>query len=325
MDKEGFERFLRKRDLPQDFIENVIAQVEQFEKYLTGKGKSIEKVTEEDIRDYHLWRDKTNKKGEYSDSLWFYFRYTGDYVLQEAVIQFFETRSWLSKFSDSLEILGEKKKKAIMQGNEEILMSLSPQERAHWTREAMNRLDASIDEEKRKEIMFCCSHVYPEQVTRKLREEYQKSKDIDRLLRMLHNILVKRLEESPEDFDASLEGRPDIVHRFLQSVQNDHSWGAGIRKGSVIYITKVPYCARGYYDAENEKERRFYYCHCPMVREAIKSGLEISPTFCYCGGGFYKPLWEGILGKKVDIEVIQSVLQKDSCCRIAVYLPFLMD
>lgn len=69
------------------------------------------------------------------------------------------------------------------------------------------------------------------------------------------------------------------------------------------------------------QEKRQYYCHCPRVRDALKTGVTISATYCYCGAGFYKGIWEEILQEPVEVEVLKSVLKGDQVCTIAVHLP----
>jgi predicted hydrocarbon binding protein len=52
-------------------------------------------------------------------------------------------------------------------------------------------------------------------------------------------------------------------------------------------------------------------------------GLEpaLPEDYCYCGAGFYKGIWEEILGEPVEVEVLESVLQGGDVCRIAIHLP----
>jgi hypothetical protein len=40
----------------------------------------------------------------------------------------------------------------------------------------------------------------------------------------------------------------------------------------------------------------------------MRMGEQISPTLCYCGAGWYRRIWEGILEKPVEkIEMLHSV------------------
>jgi len=69
------------------------------------------------------------------------------------------------------------------------------------------------------------------------------------------------------------------------------------------------------------EKKRQYYCHCPIVRDVIKVSETISPTYCYCGAGYYKGIWEEILQEPIEVEVLESVLKGDEVCKIAIYLP----
>jgi predicted hydrocarbon binding protein len=53
----------------------------------------------------------------------------------------------------------------------------------------------------------------------------------------------------------------------------------------------------------------------------LKTSETLSPTYCYCGAGFYQGIWEEILQQPVQVELLESVLKGDDVCKIAIYLP----
>jgi len=68
--------------------------------------------------------------------------------------------------------------------------------------------------------------------------------------------------------------------------------------------------------------KRYYMCHCPLARASILSGEpEISPTWCYCSGGYEKLKFDVIFGEPVEVEVLESALVGDPRCRFAVEIP----
>jgi predicted hydrocarbon binding protein len=73
-------------------------------------------------------------------------------------------------------------------------------------------------------------------------------------------------------------------------------------------------------ESDPEKRRQFY-CHCPRIRDVLKSGETIPPIYCYCGAGFYKGIWEEILQQPVQVELLESVLMGDDVCTIRIDLP----
>jgi hypothetical protein len=101
-------------------------------------------------------------------------------------------------------------------------------------------------------------------------------------------------------------------------------WGlAGIRQGNTIIAIKIPKSGNllAYMREPDPAVRRRMYCHCPRVRDAIRTGEALSPLYCYCGAGYYKGLWEEIVGQPVEIKVIESILAGDNVCKIAIRLP----
>ncbi len=57
------------------------------------------------------------------------------------------------------------------------------------------------------------------------------------------------------------------------------------------------------------------------MRDALRLREPLSRTYCYCGAGFYKGIWEEILQVPVEVEVLESVLAGGEVCRIAISLP----
>jgi hypothetical protein len=47
----------------------------------------------------------------------------------------------------------------------------------------------------------------------------------------------------------------------------------------------------------------------------------MSPTFCWCGSGWYRRLWEGILGQPIEIEHVETLLNGNDQCTLTVTLP----
>lgn len=63
---------------------------------------------------------------------------------------------------------------------------------------------------------------------------------------------------------------------------------------------------------------RYDRCYCPLAREA---GAALSPTFCECTCGWAKALFETVLGRPVEVELLETVRRGGSSCRFQVSLP----
>lgn len=222
-------------------------------------------------------------------------------------------RAWLAKFSSCLdEIAGEEIRKEVMKGSEDLSSHSSRQEVIGWSRKAMKRLDSLVDDRKRREIMAGCACQYPKSDLQDIRKQFEETQDID----LVHQMLQGR-------FEAFLENTLQLDDELVQEIVR-RGWGlAGIKEGDTIIATKIPksgYLVE-YMKQTDPQERRQYYCHCPRVRDALKASETIPPTYCYCGAGFYKGIWEEILQKPVEVEVLETVLTGDEVCKIAVHLP----
>jgi hypothetical protein len=223
-------------------------------------------------------------------------------------------RAWLAKFSGGLdEVAGEEIRVEVMQGNEALSSDSSRDEVIAWSRMAMERLEARVDEEGQKSIMTGCACQYPRSGLQDVRKEYEATQDIDVAHRMLQ-----------ERFEAFLRNTLELGDELFAEVVR-RGWGlAGIKQGDTIIATKIPksgYLLQYMQETDPEKKRQ-YYCHCPRVRDALQTGVTISPTYCYCGAGFYKGIWEEILQAPVEVEVLESVLKGDQVCTIAIRLPY---
>jgi len=222
-------------------------------------------------------------------------------------------RTWLAKFTRGLdEAVGEEIREQVMVGSEELSSGSSQKEVIDWSKGAIERLDALVDERTCREIMTGCACQYPKSALQEVRRAYEQTGDVDLALEMLQEQFVSLLKDS---LGLSDELVKDIVSR---------GWGsAGIREGDTIIATKIPKSGNlvEYMRETDPEKKRQLYCHCPRVRDALKTGTAISLTYCYCGAGFYRGIWEEILQRPVKVEVLESVLDGGEVCRIAVRLP----
>lgn len=193
--------------------------------------------------------------------------------------------AWPDKLSQALkDHLGEAAANEIMAEVDQ-LAEMDEKTRAARVAQAMDKLDARVpDQEMKIKIMTECScECFVEHIA-EFKEEWNEHRDIDRLLALMHGkvFLVK-----PE------------------------------RKGNIVYITKAPRFPEEYKKAKTPAEKQYYFCHCDYVRALAGP---ISPTYCLCGAGWCKKIWEAVFERPVTVDVVQSVLQGDEVCKFAVHL-----
>jgi predicted hydrocarbon binding protein len=151
------------------------------------------------------------------------------------------------------------------------------------------------------------------------REIFQSCANVD-------EYIAKKKQKFLEQMEACRrEGRlffaQEVTDEVLEFIRNVPEMGGGVRVGNIVYETKIPFLTQAYLDESDPTLKRYYYCHCPWAREAVKSGQPVAPIFCHCSAGFHKKPWEGALGQKVQVDVLESVLQGDDRCRFAIHLP----
>lgn len=203
---------------------------------------------------------------------------------------------WFQRFAESLNrYIGKKEAKRVAKGWDTLPTGSSKhaqEQRTLWIKAAMESLDNQFDEEMKNRILIdTCPHSYPKTRINKMRSEFKRLGSVD-----------------------------DLLDVMLQ----DTSWGGTsfydipIRKGNIIYVTKVPFAPKAFRDAVTDDEKRLAYCHCSLVK---RSKEPISHTFCCCSGGWVKQLWEGIFEMPVDVWLTKSLLKGDDHCTHAVQIP----
>jgi hypothetical protein len=160
--------------------------------------------------------------------------------------------------------------------------------------------------------MLGCACQYPKSELADVRQAYLVSGDLG----VAHQMLQERFEAFLRD---SLQLEEELIAEVVR-----RGWGlAGVRQGRTIIATKIPksqYLAAYLAEPDPEK-RRQTYCHCPRIRDVLQSSGSLPATYCYCGAGYYKGIWEGIVQAPVEVELLESVLDGGEVCKVAIHLP----
>jgi effector-binding domain-containing protein len=194
---------------------------------------------------------------------------------------------WQDRFWDGLgEILGEKSREMIVEGSERITPHSTGYERAVWVKTALERLEDHADEEQISEIICRCAHVRPDADIAQFRTVYEKNNDID-----------------------------DLMAAYAESQE----WiEKPYRKDNVIYTTKVPMNREAWEKATTLKDKIRHFCYCPVVHHMLD---ETPRIFCLCGGGWARQVFENVLGTKVKVKLLRSVVSGDNVCAWELHLP----
>lgn len=182
----------------------------------------------------------------------------------------------------------------------------------------LEKLDA-LEREKGKAAFVKVRHGLTKEDFRWAREKFLKYNDIDQfaeaiLQEQLENL--KRLKDNRESFYG--QAISEQVYQFALSVP-DLFYGK--RYGNKILATAIPFHAHEYLNAESDREKRYFMCHCQFARESILTDRTVSDTMCSCSLGHNLMFWETVLDTELEGEVLHSALRGDDHCRFAIFLP----
>ena len=167
-----------------------------------------------------------------------------------------------------------------------------------WVLGALDRLDESVPGERTRAcVLNGCAHRYPRVQLLRMKAAYEEEGDILRF--------IERLNRDDDLFPSRI------------------FWEEGSPK-HVVYTEKLvpPWNREAYDRATDPVEKRYYGCFCSLVKEVIRTGEELSPTFCNCSAGWFVQMWETILDRSpIRVDVVQSILRGDDRCVFAIHLP----
>lgn len=120
------------------------------------------------------------------------------------------------------------------------------------------------------------------------------------------------------DFKRDIKQYKKLTDEQVEDIIQ-RGWGAaGILEGQTIIATKIPSQFHEYFEETDTRKKKFYYCHCPRIKQELLEGADLDSIYCYCGGGFYKDIWEYITDKEVKITVLNSLFDGDETCKFKI-------
>jgi len=101
----------------------------------------------------------------------------------------------------------------------------------------------------------------------------------------------------------------ESIDEFLAAEQRKPMKGTKLtREGNVLYQYYTP-----------QAFTRPMRCFCGLFRELPKED-RVSITYCNCSRGFVEKYWEAVLGKSVEVEILQSAISGARECKFAIHL-----
>ena len=212
--------------------------------------------------------------------------------------RYLETRHrimWKQLFTEGLDThTSEAVKTEILNGQTKHPVEPTSESFSTWVCSAMDRLDALVqDKDTRRKIMQGCSSRIPVARLELLQEVYQQTGNLDCLIEFINHDTAWR--------------NPDYSEYL-------------VRDGNRLFVTKTHQNPKDCDTADYNADLPALSCHCPHIQPAIRAQKSISPSFCLCGSGWYKHLWEAILEHPVRVEMLETGASGAAYCRFVIHL-----
>jgi hypothetical protein len=324
MDKERFRTYLEESKLSEDVIAQTIPLAERFEGFLgaSGQAGSTGFRTSDAVNAFStvLIRKGLNTRENYV-ALARYGRFVDDNEIYIAIVELLDGSEALDNLYEKLgKSVGEQKRDEILAGIELPPLGTPSTQKPGVTQAVMKRLEGMVDPETCQRILSSGLRTLQDERYLQGSEKYQECKTFDEFLERKGQDFIGQLEEIKRE--GGLFFTQEITDEVIDFVQSRPEIRQGVREGNILYEAKIPYMTREYLAETDERMKRYYYCHCPWVRESLKAGdVSVSPTFCHCSAGFHKKAWEVIFDQPLEAEMVESVLQGDLWCKFAIHLP----
>lgn len=319
MDKEGFRNLLRSLELNDQQIDTSISIAERFTAYV-NKSDRISSVDTAWAFSKLLIEEGNNTRDNYIALIrycWFIKNNEMFAALME-LVDGGEVGDNLYHKVDAR--FGTEIRDEVFSGIGVAPYGTPSPDKPAYLHPVIERLKARVGDDACKEFLSSCLRDLPDENFLSEREKFHQSSHVDTYLHQKKKAFMNRLEASMRE--GRLFFAQEVTQKVLDFVHEDPEMGGGRREGNIIYETKIPYMAKQYLAETDPTLRRYYYCHCPWVRDAIKNGdVKLDEIFCQCSGGFHKKSWEVIFEQPLQVEVLESILKGDNRCRFAIFLP----
>jgi hypothetical protein len=315
MDQQGFRALLEGRQVPAEKMEVALALAERFEQFAVQAGGFSAETA-------WAFSKMLIAEGQNSEENLFTLARYGLFIKDNVIfVAFLESldggEAQENLYKQVAKKYGEALRDKVFVGIGLAPFGLPTPEKPRYMQPVIERLEKTLGAEACRALIADSLRDLSDDPRE--REVYQSCKDVDEYLARKKQKFIEQLETCQRE--GRLFFAQEITDEVLDYIRSKPEMGGGVRIGDIVYETKIPFLTKQYLAETDPALKRYYYCHCPWAREAVKSGEKVAPIFCNCSAGFHKKPWEGALGQKIQVEVLESVLQGDARCRFAIHLP----
>jgi hypothetical protein len=318
MDEVGFRDLLIKKKCTEGQIQSSISLAKRFETYLSQPGRQPNAASAWDFS-RQLIREGANTEENYL-ALARYCLFISNNEMFIAILELIDG----GEVGENLyrmvgEQFGNQVRDEIYDGLDVAPYGTPSPEKPAYIHPIIHRLEVREGDEACRDFLSACLRNLPNNSFLPERRKFNQAGDIDAYLVNRKQAFMAELEDCHRK--RRLFFAQEISGQVLDFVRRDPEMGGGKRDGNVIFETKIPYQTMQYLAESDPTLKRYYACHCPWARDAIKNGdVELAKAFCQCSGGFHKKPFEVIFQKPLKVEVLESAIRGDDRCRFAIYL-----
>ena len=282
MDKQGFRAMLEGRKVPAEKMDSALALAERFEQFAEQTGEFSAETA-------WAFSKLLITEGQNSEENLITLARYGLFTKNNAIfIAFLESLDGGEAQENLYKRIGEKYGEAF---RDEMFAGLGiapfgipTPEKPRYMQPVIERLEKALGPEACRALISDSLRDLPDYAWE--REIYQSCASVD-------EYLVKKKQKFMEQMETcQREGRlffaREVTDEVLEFIRNEPEMGGGARVGNIVYETKIPFLTKKYLAETDPTLKRYYYCHCPWARAAVKSGEKVAPIFCNCSAGFHK-------------------------------------
>lgn len=317
-----FQKFLFNKGLSEENVNIIMQSVQKFKAYFDSLNKEINNLTFDDFYQYsQVMIDQEQNTHQNYVSLLHFGYFLNHHPLITAIMEVLDGWEMFPNLSKQMmEQFGQDFHDEIYNGIGNPPQGIHPNQKPPIIKFLVSRIIKKLGREE--SIHFFKQGLrdkYPSSYVQGI-EKYNETHDIDEVLKFKHQNLLETI--TTHFRDHTLFFLQPITQQVLDFVRHNQRISAGIRKGNIIDMIKIPFMTDSAFNATSAHERNYYICHNPLIREALKKEDQpIDPIFCNCSGGFIKNYWEAVLGCNVDVELVDSVIMGGNFCRFRIHLP----
>lgn len=317
MDKQGFQTMLEGRKVPAEKLDSAIALAERFEQF-AGQAGGLSTETAWAFSKV-LIAEGLNSEENFI-TLARYGLFIKNNAAFIAILEALDGGEAQENLYQRVgEIYGAALRDEVFAGIGVAPYGIPTPEKPRYLQPVIERLEKALGAAACRALLADSLRDLPDEFYAGERELYQSCQDVEEYLARKKQKFMERMEACQRE--GRLFFAQEVTDEVLDYIRCEPEMGGGVRVGNIVYETKIPFLTKQYLAEPDPTLKRYYYCHCPWAREAVKSGEKVAPIFCNCSAGFHKKPWEAALGQKIQVEVLESVLQGNLRCRFAIHLP----